>query len=214
MIVQVIQNMTSINLSADLNSYLNRNTSSNGGLASYFSRENFDVSEKLNLGSWFGSYGSATTSESPTKLSFTLSRLHRTIGFVICLSTGCFCFATASLYIPFLILKARKFSLLFSAGSLFTLAAFSFLWGPYESMSHLCSRARLPFTFAYVSTLSLTIYFAIIQQSTILTVPCAILQIVALLWYVLSSVPGGQRGLNFLTKICWKTASKASSLPI
>ena len=49
-----------------------------------------------------------------------------------------------------------------------------------------------------------------------LKVPCAIAQIFALLWYVLSNVPGGQKGLNFFTRICWKTASKTvgTALPV
>lgn len=213
--------MTSIKLTDDLSSYLNRNSSNDsgggGGLSSYFSRENF-VSNKVNqsLGSWFGSQPSSEASPSPSSSSFTLSRFHRMVGFVVCLFIAAFCFGTAFLYLPFLLLKARKFSLLFSLGSLFTLAAFACLWGPTETLRHLCSKSRLPFTFTYASTLFLTVYFAVVTQSTLLTVPCAIAQLFALVWYVLSNVPGGQKGLNFFTRICWKTASKTvgSTLPV
>ena len=51
--------MTSIRLTDDLNSYLNRNANgaeaAGAGLSSYFNRENF-ISNKLNesIGSWFG----------------------------------------------------------------------------------------------------------------------------------------------------------------
>uniref|UniRef100_T1ITE4 Uncharacterized protein n=1 Tax=Strigamia maritima TaxID=126957 RepID=T1ITE4_STRMM len=41
------------------------------------------------------------------------------------------CFLSlASFYIPFLILKARKFALLYTLGSLFFLMSFGMLWGP------------------------------------------------------------------------------------
>jgi len=211
-------------LTDDLNSYLNNKgrvgggVDENGGLQSYFNRENF-LSNKLNssIGSWFGAAPSLeTSSSSSSSSSFTLSRFHRMVGFIVCLFIAAFCFGTAFLYLPFLLLKARKFSLLFSLGSIFTLAAFGCLWGPADTLRHLCSKARLPFTFCYASTLVLTVYFAVVTQSTILTVPCAIAQILALLWYVLSNVPGGQRGLHFFTRICWKTASKTvgTALPV
>jgi len=216
-----IKTMASIKLTDDLNSYLNKNTQGGGGggggLSTYFNRDYFVASKfNQNLGSWFGSQPSSGESSSSSTSSFTLSRFHRMVGFVVCLFIAAFCFGTAFLYLPFLLLKARKFSLLFSLGSIFTLAAFACLWGPAETMRHMFSKARLPFTFCYASTLSLTVYFAVFMQSTVLTVPCAIAQIFALVWYVLSNVPGGQKGLNFFTRICWKTASKTvgSTLPV
>lgn len=48
-----------------------------------------------------------------------LSRLQRIVGFVLCICMGIFCMTLSTLYIPVLILKARKFALLFSLGSLF-----------------------------------------------------------------------------------------------
>lgn len=48
-----------------------------------------------------------------------LSRLQRIVGFVVCICMGVFCMTLSTFYIPLLILKARKFALLFSLGSLF-----------------------------------------------------------------------------------------------
>lgn len=48
-----------------------------------------------------------------------LSRLQRIVGFIVCIGMGIFCMALSTLYIPVLILKARKFALLFSLGSMF-----------------------------------------------------------------------------------------------
>lgn len=45
--------------------------------------------------------------------------MQRIIGFVTCIGLGLFCMSLSTLYIPVLILKARKFALLFSLGSLF-----------------------------------------------------------------------------------------------
>ncbi|KAJ6647826.1 Vesicle transport protein SFT2C [Pseudolycoriella hygida] len=48
-----------------------------------------------------------------------MTRFQRIIGFITCMGLGIFCMTVSSFYIPLLILKARKFSLLFSLGSVF-----------------------------------------------------------------------------------------------
>jgi len=131
-----------------------------------------------------------------------LSKKQRIIGFMLCLSLGVLCFVLASFYAPLLVLYARKFALLFSLGSVFTLGSFGMLWGPWNHVRHLFGRERLPFTTVYFSTLAATLYFAMGLQSTPLTVMAAVGQVLALLWFVLSYIPGGQTGLRFFSKLC------------
>ncbi len=83
-----------------------------------------------------------------------LSKKQRIFGFVTCLGLGLFCFSFASVYVPVIVLKARKFALLFSLGSLFTLGSFSFLWGPCNHIRHLVGKERLPFTSIYLGSLA------------------------------------------------------------
>ncbi len=131
-----------------------------------------------------------------------LTKKQRIVGFMICLFMGILCFSLASMYIPLLVVYARKFALLFSLGSLFTLGSFSLLWGPCNHLRHLFSRDRLPFTTVYLVTLLGTLYFAMGMQSTPLTVVAAVGQVVALIWFVVSYIPGGQTGLKFFSKLC------------
>ncbi|ESO09037.1 hypothetical protein HELRODRAFT_74437 [Helobdella robusta] len=137
-----------------------------------------------------------------------MSKKQRVIGFFLCLLMGTLCISLASLYIPFLILKARKFAMLYSLGSLFIIFSFSMLWGPMNHIKHLLSPSRLPFTTAYFTTMIGTLYFSLSVQSAVMTVIFGILQVVALLWYIVSYVPGGQRGLQFFSKIFYVAASK------
>jgi len=130
-----------------------------------------------------------------------LSKKQRIIGFMTSLILGTICFGLAITFLPMLLINPRKFSLLFTLGSVFTLSSFSFLWGPYSHMVHLFSKERLPFTLVYLTTLIATLYFAMGLQSAILTIPAAILQVIALLWFVISYIPGGQTGLKFFTKL-------------
>ena len=121
---------------------------------------------------------------------------------------GVVCFGMASLYLPMLLLKARKFALLFSLGSLFVISSFSFLWGFSAHLKHLFARERFPFTSVYFLTLFLTVYFALGLRSTLLTIISSLFQVLALLWYIISYLPGGQKGLSFFSKIFYRTASQ------
>ncbi|CAH0387272.1 unnamed protein product [Bemisia tabaci] len=144
------------------------------------------------------------------------SRLQRLIGFFVCLCIGGICFFVALMLIPVLLLKARKFALLFSLGSLFFLFSFSFLWGPLAHLQGLCARDRLPFSAAYVSTLLATLYGALWLQSAAFTVLMAVLQLIALVWFLFTAIPGGQSGLSFMTRFFSSavTRSVSRTLPV
>ncbi|XP_072174483.1 uncharacterized protein [Diadema setosum] len=145
-----------------------------------------------------------------------LSRQQRIMGFVGCLLAGIFCFALAWTFAPMIVLKPRKFALLYTLGSLFSVCSFSLLWGPMNHLRHLCSKDRMPFTATYFGTMFATLYFSMIKHVTLMTIVCAILQMCALVWYVMSYIPGGQTGLKFFTKVFTSVAGKAvsKSLPV
>lgn len=209
------------NLSSDLNSYLSRSTSSSS-LSSVTSKLPAFKLPTLDSLRTFGSSGGQQEDEEPflgvqvdagdSQQSWlarkaeehlpSLNKKQRVIGFMTCLILGMICFGLAVSLLPILLINPRKFSLLFSLGSAFTMSSFSFLWGPYQHMVHLLSKERLPFTTVYISTLALTLYFAMGLQSAILTPIAAVAQVIALTWFVVSYIPGGQTGLRFMTKMC------------
>ncbi|XP_055521027.1 vesicle transport protein SFT2C [Leucoraja erinacea] len=145
-----------------------------------------------------------------------LSRRQRLVGFGLCLAAGLACFGLSALYAPFLLLRARKFALLFTMGSLFLLGSLALLRGPWNQLRLLASLDHLPFTAAYLGSLLGTLYAALALRSTPLTAVAASIQLAALAAYILSSVPGGTTGLRFLTglltSLCKRTVSK--SLPL
>lgn len=177
---------------------------------------------KPDVGKWFTKSASnddtstGLLSEAQKDCCPSLSRVQRIIGFCLCMVMGFLCFVLAAMYTPVLLLKARKFALLYTMGSLFTICSFSFLWGPLNHLRHLFSRDRLPFTAAYFGTLCATLYFALHVQSTPLTVLCAVGQIVALLWFLISYIPGGQTGMQLFTRLFSSAVSNTVSktLPV
>ncbi|KAK3602737.1 hypothetical protein CHS0354_017183 [Potamilus streckersoni] len=209
----------------ELKSYLSRNSSSptqgfqSESSGSKFSLNSFNPFRKSPTTEENGSGDVANSWFSQAQrdpFCPSLTKKQRILGFVICLLLGTFCFSMACLYIPLLVLKARKFAALYTLGSLFVISSFSMLWGPANHVKHLFSMGRLPFTTAYLGTLFATLYCSLWIKSSFLTVICAVLQVLALVWYIVSYIPGGQTGLKFFTRICYSASSKTvqSILPV
>ncbi|GIY27281.1 protein transport protein SFT2 [Caerostris darwini] len=208
----------SVNINKSLKDYLKRNENGSG-------EEKSNLLRSWSLDSWFNKSTTSLNSEDDNswfsraeKDSYcgSLSKKQRIVGFMGCIFMGFFCFVLAGLYAPVLLLKARKFCLLYSMGSLFIIGSFSLLWGPCNHIKHLFSYERLPFTTVYFGTMFLTLYSALWMKNTILTAIFAVAQVIALLWYIVSYIPGGQTGLKFFTKICTSTVTRASTriLPV
>ncbi|KAG8196858.1 hypothetical protein JTE90_027570 [Oedothorax gibbosus] len=212
---------SSVDISKSLKDYLNRNEAGTSeeksnllrswSFDSWFSKSSSSLNDDddKNSNSWFNSAEKDTVCSS-------LSKTQRIVGFMGCILMGCFCFVLAGFYAPLLLLKARKFCLLYSMGSLFIIGSFSLLWGPCNHIKHLCSYERLPFTSVYFGTMFLTLYSALWMKNTLLTAICAICQVVALIWFVFTYIPGGQTGLKFFTRICTSVVTRTSSkiLPV
>ncbi|THU93858.1 SFT2-domain-containing protein [Dendrothele bispora CBS 962.96] len=123
---------------------------------------------------------------------FALSRWERLLGFGVCLLGAAVCFFVAFLTM----LRPTKFALSFSLGSLLVMIGFSVLIGPINHIKHLLSKERLPFTFIYLSSLGLTLYFSLGLHSFLGSLICGIIQIGALLVYVFAYFPGGVQTLR------------------
>ncbi|KAJ7777510.1 Got1/Sft2-like family-domain-containing protein [Mycena maculata] len=140
---------------------------------------------------------------------FALSRWERLLGFGGCLIGAAVCFFVAFLTLPFLVLpgRPRKFALSFSLGSLLVMFGFSVLIGPINHIKHLVSAERLPFTLVYFSSLGLTLYFALGPHSYIGSIVCSVVQVLALVSYVLAYFPGGSATLRLAGSTAFRSAS-------
>ncbi|KAL5498161.1 SFT2 [Sanghuangporus vaninii] len=143
---------------------------------------------------------------------FALSRWERLLGFGACLLGAAACFFVAFFTLPLLAVRPGKFALAFSLGSILVMFGFSILIGPINHIKHLFSKERLPFTAAYFGSLGLTLYFAVQVKSYIGSLIFAIVQVVALVTYVLAYFPGGVQTLRFGSQMALRGAG--SLLPI
>ncbi|KAM9279217.1 vesicle transport protein SFT2C [Morus bassanus] len=122
-----------------------------------------------------------------------LSRWQRLAGSGLCLLLAALCFGLAALYAPLLLLRARKFALLWSLGSLCALGAAALLRGPARLLRE-PSRGSL----LYLGALGVTLYAALGLRSAVLTALGAALQLAAAAAALLAALPGGAAGLRRL----------------
>ncbi|CAD5214587.1 unnamed protein product [Bursaphelenchus xylophilus] len=108
-------------------------------------------SRNRRLGGWF-SFGNDESQ------CCGLSRLQRIAFFFMCIIGAAFCFGTAVLLLPMLIVNTRKFASLNTLGSVFFLISFGFLWGPIPYIQFLFTPQRRYVTAAYLSSVLATLY--------------------------------------------------------
>ncbi|KTW27591.1 uncharacterized protein T551_03090 [Pneumocystis jirovecii RU7] len=125
-----------------------------------------------------------------------LSYSDRVIIFVVFMLASILCFVF-SIFLMTTLFKPRKVLLLWTIGNLFFLGSFSALQGPWTYIKHLFSMPRLPFTCIYLGSMFLTLFFIIKLKSTILSIFSGAIQLLALLWYLISYFPMGSQGLRW-----------------
>ncbi|CAO3681637.1 unnamed protein product [Rhizopus stolonifer] len=140
---------------------------------------------------------------------YQLSQLERVMAFALCLALGIGCFCLSFFFLP---LFLGKFAATFTLGSVLILLSVALLRGPWSHIQHMISMERLPFTLSYVGSMVLTLYAALGARNLILIIIFSALQIIALIWYVGSYIPGGVATLRYGTSYIGRRA--ASVLPI
>ncbi|KAJ2907738.1 protein transport protein sft2 [Coemansia aciculifera] len=135
-----------------------------------------------NRGEWFG-----------------LTLMQRWVGFAGCAVLALFCYMMAFMALPLMIMSPQKFATAFSLGSLSTISGIALLRGPRAHALHMVSRERLVFTLTYFGSVFFTLFFSAIAHSYLGTLFFVVIQVIALVWYVVSYFPGGAAGLQSTT---------------
>ncbi|PIC45547.1 hypothetical protein B9Z55_005528 [Caenorhabditis nigoni] len=98
------------------------------------------------------------TSSTQDESMFGMTRTQRVIAFFMCIIGAIFCFSTAAVLIPVILVSTRKFAALNTLGSVLMLLSFAFLLGPKSYLTHMASPQRRLVTVSYVSALFATLY--------------------------------------------------------
>ena len=102
---------------------------------------------------------------------------------------------------PMITLRPQKFALSFTCGSLTFMGSFGIMKGPKEHLLSMVQPDRLVFTTFYLGSMFATLYFTFRfggASGYLLVITASVLQLVALLWYLISFLPGGTSGLTYV----------------
>lgn len=99
-------------------------------------------------------------------------------------------------FLPILLIAPHKFAGLFSFGSVTMLSSFAIFSGPQAFLKSMSQREKVPFSSLYVIGLVGTLWATLVMRSYIFTTVFALVQAVALLYFVASYLPGGKAAVN------------------
>ncbi|KAJ1959771.1 protein transport protein sft2 [Dipsacomyces acuminosporus] len=167
------------------------------GASSLVSNTSSRLSEFTLLG---GSDSNGDVSTSTRGEWFGLTLMQRWIGFGGCALLALFCYIMAFMSLPWMIISPQKFATAFSLGSIATITGIALLRGPRAHTQHMLSRERLLFTISYFGSVFFTLFFSVIVHSYLGTLFFVVIQVIALVWYVVSYFPGGSAGLQSTTR--------------
>jgi len=98
-------------------------------------------------------------------------------------------------------IRPQKFALCFTFGSLCFMGSFGILKGPMTHLMGMLAPDRILFTTVYVGSMMMTLYFTFNAggiSGYFFVLGSSGLQLIALLWYLISFLPGGSAGLTIV----------------
>ncbi|KAF2639777.1 SFT2-domain-containing protein [Massarina eburnea CBS 473.64] len=133
---------------------------------------------------------------------FALSRWDRMLvfGAFLVASLALFAVCIGLMFTPIFLVRPSKFAVLWSVASVLFLMAWGVLMGPAAYIQHLLSGPRLPFTAAYFGSIALTLFCSLGLRRFPLTLIATMLQLITLIWYIVSYFPMGTSGLRFAAR--------------
>ncbi|XP_015181609.1 PREDICTED: vesicle transport protein SFT2C [Polistes dominula] len=126
----------------------------------------------------------------------------RIAAFALCCFSGFLCLLLSACYLPVLLIHQRKFVGLYTLGSILLLLSLCFLWGPRNYIQSLLAPKRRYYALFYIAMLITTLYCTICLKSLVLTSLCCLLESIALVSFLISSMPGGTASLSLASKLC------------
>ncbi|XP_036925941.1 vesicle transport protein SFT2C [Sturnira hondurensis] len=145
-----------------------------------------------------------------------VSRAQQLAASSVCLLLAALCFGLAALYVPVLLLRPRKFGILWSLGSALALAGGTILRGgaTYRCLLR-CEEAPSRAVMFYVAALGATLYVALGLRSTVLTALGACVQVGALFAALIDLLPrGAGTALRLVLGRMCSSARLAKTLPV
>ena len=104
-------------------------------------------------------------------------------------------------FLPMAILAPKKFVSLFSLGCIVTITSFIFYYGTFDFLLMLFKKDRRLITIGFLLSIGIGVYFSFNPTYYIISLICTGIQMVVMIMFILSFIPGGKSGINLIISI-------------
>ena len=120
--------------------------------------------------------------------------------FLALFGTGILLLFLSLIFLPVIIITPAKFSLCFSLGSLLFLTSFLFWYGTKKYFEKIFSKERFWISILFVVSIFIGCGFAL-GKHYLISLICSVFQLVSLVLFILTFLPGGKLGINCIKNI-------------
>ena len=120
--------------------------------------------------------------------------------FLVLICLGFFLIFISFLLLPLIITSPAKFSLCFALGSFLILISFLFLNGTKIFFKKIFSSNRIWISFCFIFSIFIGIGFAL-GKHYFISLLCSLFQLISLILFILSFIPGGKCGINAIKNL-------------
>ena len=120
--------------------------------------------------------------------------------FLALFGTGILLLFLSLVFLPVIIITPAKFSLCFSLGSLLFLTSFLFWYGTKKYFEKIFSKERFWISILFVVSIFIGCGFAL-GKHYLISLICSVFQLVSLVLFILTFLPGGKLGINCIKNI-------------
>ena len=117
--------------------------------------------------------------------------------FMIMVFVGLAMLCLSLMFLPVVIISPSKFVMCFSLGSIIILSSFIFVYGTKAYVEKLFAKNRFAFTLLFLCSIILGLYFSI-SGNYLISILLAAFQLVTLIVFTLTFLPGGSHGISFI----------------
>ena len=119
--------------------------------------------------------------------------------FLSLLVLGCFLICISLFLLPLIITSPSKFSMCFGLGSIIILISFLFYHGTKNYVMKLFDKKRFIITILFLCSIILGLIFSL-GKHYFISLLCSLFQLVSLILFILTFIPGGKMGINCIKK--------------
>ena len=117
----------------------------------------------------------------------------RVLGWFVCFVIGCSCSASAMQQLGEVFEgRPMMFGTMYSAGNLVSLCGTTFMVGPHSQLRSMTDPKRISSALVYLGAVAATLVSALLLRNSSATLAFLVVQFLAMWYYTLSYIPGGQ----------------------